>query len=114
MSPAVALVETLVRQGSGVLIEGGYVLTNAHVVWPFQEASLTFPDGLRHPSVPVVGWDLMADLAVLGPVDTDAAPAAFSRDEDAGIGSEVYLIGHVSGNQDPPTPTIAWHRNPHP
>jgi S1-C subfamily serine protease len=100
-------VDTPARQGSGVLIEGGYVLTNAHVLWPFQEANLVFPDGSRHPSVPLVGWDLMADLAVLGPVDTDTAPAVFSRDEDVPIGSEVYLIGHVSGEEEPPEPTIS-------
>jgi S1-C subfamily serine protease len=78
------------------------VVTNAHVLWPFDEADLLFSDGSEHLSVPIVGWDLVADLAVLGPVDTDATPAPFSRKEDAGIGSEVYLIGYAGGQESSP------------
>ena len=107
LSPAVALVSTNTKEGSGVLIQGGYVLTNAHVVWPFRQADLTFPDGSRRPSVPVVGWDLVADLAVLGPVDVKVAPAVFTADQEARIGSDVYLIGHVGSQEGGPKPTIS-------
>src|SRR5687767_15029955 len=34
VSPSVAFVETPSGTGSGLLLEGGYLLTNAHVVWP--------------------------------------------------------------------------------
>ena len=84
------------------MIEGRYLVTNAHVVWPFAEADLAFPDGSTHTSVPVVGWDLVADLAVLGPVDTDIAPAVFAKGMVASIGSEVFLIGYSAGQETAP------------
>lgn len=40
------------------------MVTNAHVVWPFETVRVTFPDGSEHLDVPVIGWDLMADLAI--------------------------------------------------
>ena len=45
VSPAIAFVHTEIATGSGVLIEGNYVLTNAHVVWPYHAARVVFPDG---------------------------------------------------------------------
>ena len=47
LSPAVVRIESGGMFGSGVLIEGNYILTNAHVVWPVQEATLVFPDGAQ-------------------------------------------------------------------
>jgi hypothetical protein len=41
-------------------------------------------------------------------LETDIAPVNFSADEDAvAIGSEVYLIGHVDGEGELPTPSVA-------
>ena len=60
VSPAIAFIQTDIGSGSGVLIEGGYVVTNAHVVWPFDAARVVFPDGTAFKKVPVKGW---------GPVD---------------------------------------------
>ena len=49
----------------------------------------------------------MADLAVLGPVDTNVSPVVFAKGEDVGIGSDVYLIGYPGDQGGSPEPTIA-------
>ena len=54
ISPSVAFIETPAWSGSGVLVEGGYVVTNAHVVWPFQEVRVVFPDGSEYLNSPVL------------------------------------------------------------
>ncbi len=94
VSPAIAYIETGAGSGSGVLVEGGYVVTNAHVVWPFNAVIVVFPDGSVYREVPVVGWDLLVDLAVLGPVPTQVEPVPMLDGENISIGSEVYLIGY--------------------
>ena len=35
VAPSIPLVETGSSIGSGILIDGGYVVTNYHVVWPY-------------------------------------------------------------------------------
>ncbi len=70
VSPSIVFIETAARKGSGVLIEGGYVVTNAEVVWPFETVSIVFPDGSEFLEVPVKGLDFISDLAVLGPIDS--------------------------------------------
>ena len=74
VSPSVAFIETTAATGSGVLIRDGYIITNYHVVWPYASVWVVFPDGTELENVPVVGWDPMADLAVLGPVNVSAQP----------------------------------------
>jgi S1-C subfamily serine protease len=65
----VAFIETPSGSGSGVLIEGGYVVTNAHVVWPFDEVRVVFPNGADFTAAPVKSIDVLGDLAVIGPID---------------------------------------------
>ena len=55
VSPSVAFIDTDLFTGSGVLIEGNYIITNAHVVWPLNEARIVFPDGSEFLDVPVIG-----------------------------------------------------------
>ena len=54
------------------MIEGGYVLTNNHVVWPYDDVRVVLPDGTELEGVPVFNSDPLADLAVLGPIDVSA------------------------------------------
>ncbi len=77
-----------------MLIEDGYVVTNAHVVWPFQSVRVVFSDGSEYLDAPVLNWGLMADLAVLGPLSTAINPAALVNGEDLMIGSEIFLVGY--------------------
>lgn len=106
ISPSVAFVDLPDSSGSGFLIDGGYLVTNAHVVWPYTEARVVFPDGSAHKNVPVVNWDLLADLAILGPVETKLPPLALADGEGLPIGSEVYLIGYPGEVEKHPQPTI--------
>lgn len=107
VSPAIAFIQTEIGSGSGVLIEEGYVVTNAHVVWPFDAARVVFPDGTEFGRVPVKGWDLLTDLAVLGPIDAPAQAATLLDGESIPIGSDMYLIGYPGEVEYFPQPTIA-------
>ena len=107
VSPSVALVETSVSGGSGILIEGGYVVTNAHVVEPFGKADLTFSGLDYHADVPVVGVDALADIAVLGPVDVDRPPLRLGSGVDIAQGHDVYLVGYPGEFEDFPKATIS-------
>ncbi len=106
LSPAVVRIESDGGFGSGVLIEGHYILTNAHVVWPATDAIVSLTDGTTLEAVPVVGVDLLADLAVLGPIETDVAPLALTDSEDVAIGSPLLLIGYPGDATNAPRPTL--------
>ena len=106
VSPAIAFIRTRKGSGSGVLVEGGYVVTNAHVVWPFDAVSVVFPDGTDFRDVPVVGWDLLVDLAVLGPISTPVEPVPMLDGENMAIGSEMYLIGYPAEVEAYPKTTM--------
>ena len=94
VAPSVPFVETATGTGSGVLIEGGYIVTNYHVVWPYDAVWVVFPDGTELQDVPVVGWDPLADLAVLGPVNVSARPLELVDGESLAPGSELFLVGY--------------------
>ena len=106
VSPSVAFIETTAATGSGVLIRGGYVITNYHVVWPYESVWVVFPDGTELENVPVVGWDPMADLAVLGPVDVSAKPLELKDGEITALGSELLLVGYPAEVDLFPQPTV--------
>ena len=114
VSPSVPFVKTPTGTGSGVLIEGGYVVTNYHVVWPYQAVWVVFPDDQVLQNVPVVGWDSMADLAVLGPVDVPArpwgvkggGPLQLGGGEELPPGSELFLVGYPAEVDEFPEPSI--------
>lgn len=106
LSPAVAFLETPTASGSSVLIDGGYLLTNAHVVWPYETVRIVFPDGSEFPETPIVGWDLIADLALVGPVESEATPVPLVDGGVLDVGEDVYLIGYPGEVDAFPQPTI--------
>ena len=89
------------------MIDGGYVVTNAHVVWPFDQVRVVFPDGSEFLNAPVLNWDLMGDLAVIGPLQTAIDPIALLNRENLVIGSEVFLIGYPAEAEEFPQPAIS-------
>ncbi len=107
VAPSIVFIETPAGTGSGVLIDEGYIVTNRHVVWPYESVWVTFPDGAWYEDVPVIGWDALSDLAVLGPVETSVAPAELADGEDLAPGSELYLIGYPAETEASPEPTIS-------
>ena len=107
VSPSVAFIQTTAATGSGVLVDGGYVVTNAHVVWPYDTARVVFPDGSEFHRVPVKGWDFLADLAVLGPIDVPTDTLALVDGESLPIGTDIFLVGYPGEVEEFPQPTIA-------
>ena len=107
ISPSVAYVETANSTGSGVLIDGGYVITNAHVVWPFRTVRVVFPNGTEFLDVPVKGLDTLSDLAVLGPIDAVVHEVDLVSGESLAIGTDLYLIGYPGEVETFPQPTIS-------
>lgn len=107
VSPSIAFIDTEGGSGSALLIEGGYLLTNAHVVWPEETVRVVFPDGVEIEDAPVFNWDLMADLALIGPLAVDEPPLSLTDGEDLIIGSDVYLIGYPGEVEEFPQPTIS-------
>ena len=106
VSPSIAFVETEVGSGSGVLIEGGWIVTNSHVAWPYTSVRVTFPDGTEYANLPVRYYDHLADLALLGPVSTPTQYATMLDGEALPIGSPVYLIGYPGEYEKFPQPTM--------
>ena len=106
VSPSIPLIETASAIGSGILIDGGYVVTNYHVVWPHDSAWIVFPDGTEFADVPVIGWDPFADLAVLGVVSPSAPPLRLADGEGLSPGSDVFLVGYPAEMDLFPEPSI--------
>ena len=106
VSPSIAYVETRLGSGSGILIPGDYVLTNHHVVWPSVAATVVFPDGTEYVDAPVAATNPWADIAVLGPLDTDKRPLTLAAGEDLPPGSDLFLIGYPAEYEFAPEPTI--------
>ena len=106
VSPSIPFIETATSTGSGILIEGGYVVTNYHVVWPHLEAWIVFPDGTELSNVPLVGWNPWIDLAVLGPVNVSAPPLSLTDGEGMTPGSELFLVGYPAETDLFPEPSI--------
>ncbi|MGD9703832.1 MAG: S1C family serine protease [Acidimicrobiia bacterium] len=93
-SPSIAFVQTALGSGTAEMIEDGYLVTNAHVVDPFASVDIEFPGRRRLEDVPVVGVDLMADIAVLGPIDDGPPALELVGAADYPRGSAVFLVGH--------------------
>ena len=106
VAKSIPFVATATGTGSGVLIEGGYIVTSYHVVWPYDTVRVVFPDGTELADVPVVGWDPLADLAVLGPVNVSAPPLELVNGETMTPGSELFLVGYPDEVDLFPQPSI--------
>ena len=106
VSPSIAFIETPNGTGSGVLIEGGWIVTNSHVVWPFKSARVVFPDGTAYSQLPVRYYDHLADLALLGRISAPTRFATMLDGEALPIGSTVYLIGYPGEYEKFPQPTM--------
>lgn len=80
--------------GSGVVVQAGVVVTNAHNLRG-EETVVTFSDGRRAPGR-ASGIDIDGDLAVLA-VDTADAPAVTWSTTPAGIGDAVLGLANPGG-----------------
>ena len=80
--------------GSGILVEGGYIITSHRVVWPYGAVRVVFPDGSNFEDVPVLNFDPVSGGAVLGPVDAPIPALTLADGEDMTIGSDLFLVVH--------------------
>ena len=95
IAPSVVKVRSEIRGGgSGFLVEGNYIVTAAHVVWPGIGATIVFNDGTEHTDIPVVSYDLLADLAFVGPIETSAPHLEFADIESELEGNTTFIAGY--------------------
>jgi hypothetical protein len=92
--------------GSGFLIDGGYIVTCAHVTWPFENVTATFPNGSEF-QVQVLNYDLMADIAVFKPVSVNISPLSLASQANISIGDPVFAIGYPGDNKEHTQPTLS-------
>ncbi len=93
--------ETTVASGSGVVIrEGGYILTNNHVIEDGSAYQILLPSGEKV-SATLVGADSSTDIAVLKLDDEEAAsqlvPVEMGSTAELMVGSTVIAIGNPGG-----------------
>ncbi len=83
--------------GSGFVIEGGYVVTNHHVIEDSKEIKVVFNDG-DEVKAELVGSDKTCDIAVLKiKTDKELVPVKIGDSSAVRIGEEVIAIGTPSG-----------------
>ncbi len=107
LAPSAVYIVTESSTGSGLLLPGGYVATNAHVLWPYTAARVVTNDGQAFDQTPVAASDFLLDLAILGPIDTALPPAPLADGESLPIGADVYLLGFPAEGEHIPQPAIA-------
>jgi len=93
--------------GSGIVIDGGWILTNAHIVDRHQTVRVGRSDGFDLGMHAVHGIDWVFDLALVGPID-DASLIPIDRGVSADLllGSRVLLAGFPDEPSIAPTPTL--------
>jgi hypothetical protein len=106
MKPAIAHIRTPLGFGSGVLLDNGYVVTNAHVVNPFDHVAVTIGGGETVDDVPVVGQAPLEDIAVVGPVDHAPGGTRLAESKSAREGEDLFLVGFPVDFSEEPSPTI--------
>ena len=85
-----------ISQGSGVVIQQGYILTNYHVVEDGNDYQVLLPSGEYIPAQ-LVGSDSSTDLAVLKVESAELKPVAIGKSSELVVGSSVYAIGNPGG-----------------
>ncbi|HJN93656.1 MAG TPA: serine protease [Dehalococcoidia bacterium] len=107
VSPAVVLVETPSGAATGIVIEGGFVLTNSQAVWPHASASIRLAGGTVVPGITVLGVDRLLDIALLGPLMQSTTSLSVAETERPAIGSKVFLVGYASRDAGVTQPSIS-------
>jgi S1-C subfamily serine protease len=107
LAPAAVYLVNDLTSGSGILLEGGYIVSNAHVTWPFDHMHVVLSDGQSFDEVPVIATDMMVDLAILGPLTVTVAPPPLATGAYPAIGDDLYLVGYPAEGETLPQPAIS-------
>jgi len=82
--------------GTGVVLDDGFIVTNAHVVQGASEVEVTVPGSGSTIMATVVGTDPANDIAVLHVDDTSGlVPASLGSSDLAAVGDSVVAIGNA-------------------
>jgi S1-C subfamily serine protease len=82
--------------GTGIVLNDGYILTNAHVVSGASDIEVTVPGDDTPRSAEFIATDDSADVAIIRVDDTDGLVAAELSDAtDLQVGDEVVAIGNA-------------------
>jgi len=93
--------------GSGIVIEDGWILTNAHVVDRNVSVRVGRSDGVDLGLHEVHAVDWIFDLALVGPVPDDSlVPMTRGVSADLVLGSKILLVGFPDEDDLAPTPTL--------
>lgn len=96
---SVVTIKTDLGQGSGfVIADGGYVVTNEHVMDGATAAVIITYDGQQH-RVSKVGSDTLMDIALLKMDSTSYSPLKLGNSDNVQIGAKVIAIGNPLGLQ---------------
>lgn len=96
---SVVTIKTNVAQGSGFIIgDGGYVVTNAHVMEGATAAQITTYDGKNHP-VAKIGENKNMDIILLRISDTSYHRLELENSNNVQVGQKVIAIGNPLGLQ---------------
>ena len=106
IAPSIVYIDTPSGTGSGIYIDGGYIVTCAHVAWPFENVRVVFPNGAEF-NVDVLNTDPMTDMAVLGPIAASAPKLSLSSNGDLDIGDTVFIIGYPGEPDEYPQPALS-------
>jgi len=91
--------ETESGNGSGVLLEGGRILTAAHVVHSADAVTVEYADGTRVPGR-IIGSVVQGDVALLQVDDAPPAgvrPAILGDSDQVRVGSRCFVVGAPLG-----------------
>lgn len=88
--------ETMMGEGSGVVIKPGYVLTNNHVIEGGSTYQVLLPSG-EYADATLVGSDASTDLAVLKVDSDELVPVEIGSSSNLLVGSTVIAIGNPGG-----------------
>ena len=82
--------------GTGVVLDDGYIVTNAHVVAGASGITINVPADGTTRSATLVGTDEAADIAVIHVDDASGlVPAATATDDETEVGEDVVAIGNA-------------------
>lgn len=96
---SVVTIRTDISQGSGFIVaDGGYIVTNAHVMEGAKAASIITYDGEDH-GVIVIGKDNKMDIALLSINTTYYNSLSLANSNNAQVGEKVIAIGNPLGLQ---------------
>ena len=95
---SVVSIGTNVGQGSGVVIDKqGYIVTNLHVIEGASTIRATTYAGKTYKVNVIVGYDSLADIAVLKIDAPDLASLNFGNSNDVKVGQKVIAAGNPAG-----------------